>query len=617
MSSGNFRRGGRGGRAPFGGRSGLNDSTQKESTVPAAMLKAARSSGQLNLSNRGLQEVPESVWRINTDLPEESKNVNLNNTDDRWWEQVDLTKLILASNQLVSLSEDIKLLPALTVIDVHDNNLSSLPDAIRDLVNLQKLNISHNKLTSLPECVYHLGSLKTFLASHNQIKEITDRVGGLTFIEEFDISHNELTMLPRQIGYLGRVMKLNLSENKIRELPLEIGAMDGLRFLDLNHNCLSELPAAVGDLKYLEQLYLRHNKLTDLPLLKECKSLKELHVGNNAIQKISVDNLQCLSALSVLDIRDNKVAELPDEITLLEQLQRLDLTNNDLSTLPNGLGLMTKLKSIVLTGNPMKKIRNDIVMRGTNAIKKYLASRIEEPELNGNQAEKSGVKSSQGASGVIGGSGDGVDPFAVATSRTLDYSNKSVSVIPDDIWDVLSKHEVHILNLGKNALTEMPPNTVLAAEGCKDLTLGFNRIQVLSKEIGLFMKLQNLDLRNNLLSDLPPEMASLQLLQGIILSHNRLKKLPPVLFQLKKLESLLINDNQISDVDAMAIKSLPVLSVLNLQNNDIMQVPPELGNCTQLRSCLLEGNPFRIPRPAILAKGTDAVLDWLRGRIPT
>lgn len=65
--------------------------------------------------------VPESVWRINTDLPEESKNVNLNNTDDRWWEQVDLTKLILASNQLVSLSEDIKLLPALTVIDVsHD-----------------------------------------------------------------------------------------------------------------------------------------------------------------------------------------------------------------------------------------------------------------------------------------------------------------------------------------------------------------------------------------------------------------------------------------------------------------------------------------------------------------
>lgn len=62
-----------------------------------------------------------------------------------------------------------------------------------------------------------------------------------------------------------------------------------------------------------------------------------------------------------------------------------------------------------------------LIQRGTNAIKKYLASRIEEPVSNGNQAEKSGVKSLQGASGVIGGTGDGVDPFAVATSRTLDY----------------------------------------------------------------------------------------------------------------------------------------------------------------------------------------------------
>ena len=63
----------------------------------------------------------------------------------------------------------------------------------------------------------------------------------------------------------------------------------------------------------------------------------------------------------------------------------------------------------------------------------------------------------------------------------------------------------------------------------------------------------------------------------------RFKKLPPVLFELKKLESILANDNQISDVDSKAVQGLPMLAVLNLQNNDIMQVPPELGNCTQLR----------------------------------
>lgn len=35
------------------------------------------------------------------------------------------------------------------------------------------------------------------------------------------------------------------------------------------------------------------------------------------------------------------------------------------------------------------------------------------------------------------------------------------------------------------------------------------------------------------------------------------------------------------------------------------------------RTLLLEGNPFRTPRAAVLAKGTAAVLEYLRSRIPT
>jgi hypothetical protein len=36
-----------------------------------------------------------------------------------------------------------------------------------------------------------------------------------------------------------------------------------------------------------------------------------------------------------------------------------------------------------------------------------------------------------------------------------------------------------------------------------------------------------------------------------------------------------------------------------------------------VRTLQMEGNPFRQPRAAILAKGTPAVLEYLRGRIPT
>lgn len=62
--------------------------------------------------------VPEEVWRINVDVPEEARNVSMD-SEDRWYDQVDLTKLILASNQLKALPEEgLPMLPALTVLDV-------------------------------------------------------------------------------------------------------------------------------------------------------------------------------------------------------------------------------------------------------------------------------------------------------------------------------------------------------------------------------------------------------------------------------------------------------------------------------------------------------------------
>lgn len=62
--------------------------------------------------------VPLHVWRINLDTPEEAhQNISFG-AADRWWEQTDLTKLILSSNKLQRLSDDVKLLPALTVLDV-------------------------------------------------------------------------------------------------------------------------------------------------------------------------------------------------------------------------------------------------------------------------------------------------------------------------------------------------------------------------------------------------------------------------------------------------------------------------------------------------------------------
>ena len=62
--------------------------------------------------------MPENVWTIQEDVPEEAKVVSMDNTEDKWWNTVELNKLILASNTLTCLDEGLGNLSALTVLDV-------------------------------------------------------------------------------------------------------------------------------------------------------------------------------------------------------------------------------------------------------------------------------------------------------------------------------------------------------------------------------------------------------------------------------------------------------------------------------------------------------------------
>ena len=89
--------------------------------VSESLLRQARKSGQLNLSNRQLERVPQNVWHLNEiDAKERAAATAMDANDDaaRWWEQVDLVKLILASNRLTELPDEIGRFPALHVLDV-------------------------------------------------------------------------------------------------------------------------------------------------------------------------------------------------------------------------------------------------------------------------------------------------------------------------------------------------------------------------------------------------------------------------------------------------------------------------------------------------------------------
>ncbi|NWU80843.1 LRC40 protein, partial [Onychorhynchus coronatus] len=577
--------------------------------VPQGLLRAARRSGQLSLAGRGLRDVPPHVWRINVDTPEEAQQNLSFGAADRWWEQTDLTKLILASNKLQSLSEDVQLLPALTVLDVHDNQLTSLPSALGQLENLQKLDVSHNKLQSLPEELLQLPRLRSLLLQHNELSHLPEGLGQLLSLEELDVSNNHLTDIPTSFALLINLVRLNLACNQLKDLPADLSAMKSLRQLDCTKNYLETVPSKLATMASLEQLYLRKNKLRSLPEFPSCKLLKELHAGENQIEVLNAENLKHLNSLSVLELRDNKIKSVPEEITLLQKLERLDLANNDISRLPYTLGNLPQLKFLALEGNPLRTIRRDLLEKGTQELLKYLRSKI--------QDDGPGPNEEPPVTAMTLPSQARVNMHAITSLKLLEYSEKQAAEIPEEMFDAVGTNPVATVNFSKNQLREVPPRIVELKDSVCDVNLGFNKISSISLELCRLHKLTHLDLRNNVLTSLPKEMEALTRLQIINLAFNRFKVFPSVLYHLPALETILLSNNQVGSIDPVQLKGMDMLGTLDLQNNDLLHVPPELGNCENLRTLLLEGNPFRTPRAAILAKGTAAVLEYLRSRIPT
>lgn len=270
--------------------------------VPTALLKQARHSGQLNLSGRGLKTVPPAVWHLNTEPVCDATSSSFD-TDDKWWDQNDLTKLILASNELSELSEDIALLPALNVLDVHNNQLTKLPVAIVELKQLTRLILSHNQLKDLGEGLKSLVNLQCLRVDHNHLCNLHDNMSSLVHLEQLDVSHNRLSKLPVAMKNLQLLRQLIVDHNQLTELP---SGMKSLQELTAAYNKIST--TQFNDCPKLERLDLKNNSIAEFPSIVPGTSMKELYLGGNRISGIHGDRLPPLVALVILDLRDNKIS---------------------------------------------------------------------------------------------------------------------------------------------------------------------------------------------------------------------------------------------------------------------------------------------------------------------
>ncbi|XP_022142820.1 plant intracellular Ras-group-related LRR protein 6 [Momordica charantia] len=577
-------------------------------------LKAARASGSLNLSNRSLSDVPSEVYR----------SLDAVQADEKWWEAVELQKLILGHNNIESLNEELRNLSSLTVLNVCHNKLSELPAAIGELPALKLLDVSFNSIVKIPEEIGSATSLVKFDCTSNRLKELPSALGRCLDLSDLKASNNSIASLPDELANCSKLTKLDVEGNKLTMISKNlIASWTMLTELNASKNLLNGLPENIGSLSRLIRLNIHQNKISSIPpSIMDCCSLAELYMGNNSVSTLPVE-IGALSHLGTLDLHSNQLKEYPVEACKLHLLV-LDLSNNSLTGLPAEMGKMTTLRKLLLTGNPIRTLRSSLVSGPTPALLKYLRSRLPENEdLEASSTRKEDVITMAARMSI--------------TSKELSLEGQGLSTVPSEVWESC---ELMKLDLSKNSIQELPvelssctslQTLILSRNKIKDwpgailkslpnlvcLKLDNNPLkQIPSDGFQAVSMLQVLDLSANI-GSLPehPTFSSLPLLQELYLRRMRLPEVPSSILDLKHLRILDLSLNSIQLVPE-GLKNLVSLTELDLSDNNISMLPPELSLLEpSLQVLKLDGNPLRSIRRAILDKGTKAVLKYLKDKM--
>lgn len=195
-------------------------------------------------------------------------------------------------------------------------------------------------------------------------------------------------------------------------------------------------------------------------------------------------------------------------------------------------------------------------------------------------------------------------------TKLFSLTGQNLLELSEEILEDAAEVSVTTIDLSRNKLSELP-DKMSAITTVTDLKLTSNHLASLPEWIGETYKcLQVLDINKNHLQSLPSSIGCLKYLRDIDLSFNRYYKynfhflpsslniemyiymlctfrrfteLPEAIYDVVSLESLIASDNLIVKIDVPLLGKLKRLAVLNLTNNNISHVPPELGNLKNLR----------------------------------
>ncbi|KAA8909069.1 hypothetical protein FN846DRAFT_632253 [Sphaerosporella brunnea] len=579
-------------------------------------IKSARVEGRLNISVLQLKEIPAAVYTMY-----ESTDEDLAATDGdgpKWYESVDLTKLIGADNEISEIGEELATqFGALSAIDMHNNLLTSLPSNLSQLAELASLNLAGNELKNdALEVIFKITSLKDLKLGKNNFEgELNDSLSNLVALESLELQDNKLTSLPPSIGECSRLRVLSLARNALANLPIEDLLKCPLQDLDLSQNSLSGtfFPASVERWESLQSLNINSNHISSFAehgAAVALPALIQLFASNNQLAAFPV--LEGWDELLVLVLDQNRIDKLPDDLFNLRRLRTLDFSGNNVKSIDPRLSAIDSLEVINFAGNPLL----DRKLAGMCAadLKKTLRGRLAPPEIVIAEIDDEPAMSRPGTSGYP--SDDAPKTYEIGRGGVLELANKGLS--DSDIAEIVDNivGSPYTILLSQNSLTTIP-SALDTFASLSVVDLSKNKLSPSSylPDKLVLRSLETLNLHSTGIIDLDQLFSHLDApkLQTLDVSANRISSIEGLRQAFPNLLNLHAADNQIVEIP---VESIDGIRCLDLTGNSIGALPPQLALCKGLRELRVQGNLFRVPRWQVLEKGTEAVLAWLRPRLP-
>ena len=170
----------------------------------------------------------------------------------------------------------------------------------------------------------------------------------------------------------------------------------------------------------------------------------------------------------------------------------------------------------------------------------------------------------------------------------IDVAGRDLLTIP--IFLHLHAHNIIILNVSRNPMTDIPLDFIQACTSLKELRMSYMALKRIPVSICASTTLSRLDVSCNRIADLENiPLHEIQTLTSLKVQNNKLASIPSYFAQMKALKYLNISNNKFETFPA-AISQMSNLVDLDVSFNTIAELPSEMSNLKSLERLAAFGN---------------------------